>query len=368
MLSNVKKGHRRRDKHTWAFSLRLLDPCRRPKDSTSADSCVSFLFCVLSKEIRRGFVEHVKEEDNARVVEKSLLRYVTVARMQLPDRPRVDGAFLLFSFLCFLTCSSPQHARKLLKDATELDWTGVRSPGAVACNILDLVQAKKRSSAENLRRAAAARRLLLSGGPWCSGEDTSRAFSIMKTALSVGAAVTPYAGAVTGPSLAVKLVDGGRARTTATARTPNKEPNASPGDAVSGRGARLKRLKPIIDAGRCDSSAAVRDHEYDWRDSTPDQRGSAGPALVEGGASRRRTRDRSAATSIGREHDADASGATCRDEGAPLRRRRGGDDDDCDVNGGHDDAERDADARGAPCLTKEQRVADGAMEMTMTGT
>ena len=368
MLSNVEEGHHRRDKHTWASSLRVLDPCRRPNDSTSADSCVSFLFRVLSKAISRGFVEHGKEEDNARVVEKSLLRYVTVAPMQLPDRPRVDGGCMLISFLCFLTCSSPQHARKLLQDATELDWTGVRSPGAVACSILDLVQAKKRSSAENLRRAAAARRLLLSGGPWCSGEDTSDASAMMKTPLSVGAAVTPYAGAVTDPSLAVQLVDGGRARTTATARTPNKEPNASPGDALSSLGARLKRLKPILEAGRRDSSAAVRDHEYDWRDSTPDQRGSAGPALVEGGASRRRTRDRSAATSIGREHDADASGATCRDEGAPLRRRRGGDDDDCDVNGGHDDAERDADARGAPCLTKEQRVADGAMEMTMTGT
>ena len=153
---------------------------------------------------------------------------------------------MLFSFLCFLTCSSPQHARKLLQDATELDWAGVRSPGAVACSILDLVQAKKRSRAENLRRAAAARRLLLSGGPGCSGEDTSHASSIMKTVLSVGAAVTPYAGAVTVPSLSVKLVDGGRSRTTATARTPNKDPNASPGDALSILGARLKRLKPIL--------------------------------------------------------------------------------------------------------------------------
>jgi len=79
MLSNVEEGHHRRDKHTWAFSLRLLDPCRRPNDSTSADSCVSFLFRVLSKAIRRGFVEHGKEQDNARVVKKSLLRYVTVA-------------------------------------------------------------------------------------------------------------------------------------------------------------------------------------------------------------------------------------------------------------------------------------------------
>jgi len=102
----------------------------------------------------------------------------------------------------------------------------------------------------------------------------------MKITLRVGAAVTPYSGPVTRPSPAVKLVDGGRARTTATARSPNKEPNVSPGDAFSSLGPRLKRLKPILEAGRLDPSAAVRDHEYDLRDHTPDQRGSYGKAIL----------------------------------------------------------------------------------------
>jgi len=157
MRSIVEEGHHRRDKRPWASSLRVPDPCRRPTDSKSAGSCVSLLFRALSKAIPSGLCGARQRKGQCPYGREAIVALCYPLR-NAADGPSSGGwRMYVVSFLCFLTCSSPQQESKLLQDATELDWAGLRSPRAVACRFLDLVQATKRSTAENLRVAAASR-------------------------------------------------------------------------------------------------------------------------------------------------------------------------------------------------------------------
>jgi len=112
-----------RNKYSWSSSVRVMDPTGLSSDR-AVTACVSFLFRVLSAAMSRCIVERSDASDGARVIERSVWRYLTVSRMQQPDRPEEDGGCLLLSRLCFLLCYTPPHARNLQHSPIDTDWTG----------------------------------------------------------------------------------------------------------------------------------------------------------------------------------------------------------------------------------------------------
>jgi len=99
MLCRENDADEQRNKYSWSSSVRVMDPTGRSSDR-AVDACVSFLFQVLSAAMSRCFVERSDASEGARVIERSLRRYLIVPRMQQPDGPEEDGGVsFAFSFM-----------------------------------------------------------------------------------------------------------------------------------------------------------------------------------------------------------------------------------------------------------------------------
>jgi len=123
MLCPENDADEQRNKSSWSSSVRVMDSTGLSSDR-AVTACVSFLFRVLSAAMSRCIVERSDASDGARVIERSLWRYLTVSRMQHPDGPEEDGGCHLLSRLCFLLCYTPPHARNLQHSPIDTDWTG----------------------------------------------------------------------------------------------------------------------------------------------------------------------------------------------------------------------------------------------------
>jgi len=259
MLCRENDADEQRNKYSWSSSVRVMDPTGRSSDR-AVDACVSFLFRLLSAAMSRCFVERSDASEGPRVIERSLRRYLIVSRMQQPDGPEEDKGCLLLSRLCFLMCSTPQHASKLLHGATDTDWTGAVNTSSVASSFLDLVQAARpNSSVDERRHGADARRFLLVRGPWQAGEARSPSASLPKDTLPVRGPVSPNLAA---DPASVNSRGGDDALTSrrASAASLSSRPAAvresSADDPLLRLNARLKRLQPVLKARQRDAGEA----------------------------------------------------------------------------------------------------------------
>jgi len=295
MLCRENDADEQRNKYSWSSSVRVMDPTGRSSDR-AVNACVSFLFRVLSAAMSRCFVERSGASDGARVIERSLRRYLTVSRMRQPDGPVEDGGCLLLSRLFFLLCSTPPLARKLLHSAIDTDWTGAVNTSSVASSFLDLVQAARpNSSIDEQRHRADARRFLLVGGPWQAGEARSPSASLprdnppVRGSVSTNLAVDPASVNSRGGDDALKRR---RGSTASLSSQPAAARDSSAGDTLLRLGARLKRLQPALEARQRDTGKAslVNSDERRERGTSRGASASAAAAAVResGDVSRRR--------------------------------------------------------------------------------
>jgi len=245
MLCRENDADEQRNKYSWSSSVRVMDPTGRLSDR-AVNACVSFLFRVLSAAMSRCFVERSGASDGARVIERSLRRYLTVSRMRQPDGPEEDGGCLFLSRSCFSLCSTPPHASKLLHSAIDTDWTGAVNTSSVASSFLDLVQAaRQNSSIDERRHCADARRHLLVGGPWKAGEARSPSASLTRDNQPVRGPVSPNL-AVDPASVNSRGGDDAfksrRGSTASLSSRPVAARDSSAGYALLRLGARLKRV------------------------------------------------------------------------------------------------------------------------------
>jgi len=259
MLCLENNADEQRNKYLWSSSVRVMDPTGRSSDR-AVIACVLFLFEVLSAAMIRCVVERSDASDGARVIERSLRRYLTVPRMRQPDGPEEDGGCLFLSCLCFLLCSTPPHASKLLHSAIDIDWTGAVNTSSVASSFLDLAQAARpNSSIEERLHGADARRFLLVRGPHQAGEARSPSASLprdnppIRGPLSPKLAVDPASVNSRGGDDALKSR---RGSTASLSSRPAAAQDSSSDDALLRLGARLKRLQPALEARQRDTGKA----------------------------------------------------------------------------------------------------------------
>jgi len=283
MLCLENNADEQRNKFSWSSSVRVRDPTGRSSDR-AVNACVSYLFRVLSAAKRRCFDERSDASEGARVIERSLRRYLTVSRMRQPDGPDEDGACLLLSRLCFLMCSTLPHASKLLHSAIDTDWTGAVNTSSVASSFLHQVQAARTaSSIEKRRHGADARCFLLLGGPWQAGEARSPSASLQRD-------IPPVRGPVS-PNLAVdpasvnsragdEALKSRRGSTASLSSRPAAARDSSAGDALLRLGARLKRLQPASEARQRDTGKASLVNSDERRERGTSRGASASAAVT----------------------------------------------------------------------------------------
>ena len=152
----------------------------------------------------------------------------------------------MISRLCFLMCSTPPHASKLLHGAIDTDETGAVNTSSVASSFLDLVQAARgNSSIDKRRHGLDARRFVPVGGPWQAAEAPRRSesfprdTSLVRGPVSPNIAVDPASVNSRGNKVALKSR---RGSTASLSNQPADARTFSAYDPLLRLGARLKRL------------------------------------------------------------------------------------------------------------------------------
>jgi len=314
----------------------------------------------------RCFVERSDASDGARVIERSLRRYLTVSRMRQPDGPAEDGGCLLLSRLCFLLCSTLPHASKLLHSAIDTDWRGAVNTSSVANCFLDLVQAARpNSSIDERRHGADARRFLLVGGPWQAGEARSPSASLprdnppVRGSVSPNLAVDPASVNSRGGDDALKSR---RGSTSSLSSRPAAARDSSEGDALVRLGARLKRLQPALEARQRDTGKASLVNS-DERRERGTSRGASAPAAAaavreSGDVTRRRP---SPGPAEPRRDGRSGRGMSCQEQAGVLSGRWHDDDEDDGPASGRDPrrSPHDQDTRGEAAASARESARAG---------